>query len=103
MAHNLLCLSEQTDFCSECAQLENIREAERYMVAAQIKALPVIRLGTRLSKRKRLSQLSCDERQPVNDLARFIPSKPTKTLARRMIAGGRKSRMITKKNNLPIA
>lgn len=40
MAHDPLCLSEQAGFCLECAQLENIREAERYMVVAQIKAMP---------------------------------------------------------------
>lgn len=40
MAHDPLCLSERAGFCLECAQLENIREAERYMVVAQIKAMP---------------------------------------------------------------
>ena len=40
MAHEPLCLNERPGFCLECAQLENIREAERYMVVAQIKALP---------------------------------------------------------------
>lgn len=40
MAHDPLCLSKQAGFCSECAQLENIRENERYMVVAQIKAMP---------------------------------------------------------------
>jgi len=40
MAHDPLCLSEQAGFCLECAQLENIREAERYMVVAQIRAMP---------------------------------------------------------------
>ena len=40
MAHDHLCLSEQAGLCLECAQLENIREAERYRVLEQISAMP---------------------------------------------------------------
>lgn len=34
------CLSQQSGFCLECAQLENILEDERYRVLEQIAALP---------------------------------------------------------------
>lgn len=40
MAHDPLCLSERAGLCLECAQLENIREDERYRVLEQITAMP---------------------------------------------------------------
>lgn len=40
MTHDPLCFSEQVDLCLECAQLENIREDERYRVIEQITAMP---------------------------------------------------------------
>jgi len=40
MAHDHLCPSESNRFCLECAQLENIREDERYRVLEQIAAMP---------------------------------------------------------------
>ena len=36
-----MCLSERAGLCLECAQLENIREDERYRVIEQIAAMPV--------------------------------------------------------------
>jgi hypothetical protein len=42
MTHDRLCLSEKNEgFCWECAQLEVIREDERYAVVEQIAGLSV--------------------------------------------------------------
>ena len=38
--HDHLCLSRSSGLCLECAQLENIREDERYRVLEQITAMP---------------------------------------------------------------
>ena len=39
--HDHICSQEtQVDFCLECAQIENIREDERYRVVEQIMAMP---------------------------------------------------------------
>lgn len=40
MIHDHLCFSETDGLCLECAQLENIREDERYRVIEQITAMP---------------------------------------------------------------
>jgi hypothetical protein len=40
MIHDHLCLSETDGFCLECAQLENIREDERYRVLEQLASMP---------------------------------------------------------------
>lgn len=38
--HDHLCMTEGDGFCLECAELENIREDERYRVLEQLAAMP---------------------------------------------------------------